>query len=57
MTPYSASRGIRYTAPPGPDGKRVDAEDEEAAEPSTAEVEADGGRADERGDCHAAADD
>ena len=42
MTRYSASRGIRYTAPPGPDGKRRDADEEDAEEPSAAAVEADG---------------
>lgn len=54
MTRYSASRGIRYTAPPGPDGERRDADEEETAEPSTAA--ADGGRADECGNGLAADD-
>lgn len=59
MTRYSASRGIRYTAPPGPDGNRQDADEGEAAtdetaEPSAAEVE--DGHA-ETGDGGVAADD
>lgn len=33
MTRYSASRGIRYSAPPGPDGSRTD--DDEAAQAQT----------------------
>lgn len=59
MTRYSASRGIRYTAPPGPDGERGDADEQEeeaAAEGSAVEVEVDGGRT-ETGDCGLAADD
>jgi hypothetical protein len=30
MTRYSASRGIRYSAPPGPDGRRTDANEAES---------------------------
>lgn len=53
MTRYSASRGIRYTAPPGPDGERRDdepEEEEETAGSPAAEVEADGGRPDATAD-------
>lgn len=57
MTRYSASRGIRYTAPPGPDGNRRDADEEgeEAVVSPTADVEADGGA--RTGDGGLAADD
>lgn len=57
MTRYSASRGIRYTAPPGPDGNRRDADEEEAetAVSPAADVEADGGT--QTGDGGVAADD
>lgn len=38
MTRYSASRGIRYSAPPGPDGNRTEATDaNESADESVEE--------------------
>lgn len=45
MTRYSASRGIRYCAPPGPNGDRTDetATEADAAEtPLDAEADPDG---------------
>lgn len=45
MTRYSASRGIRYSAPPGPNGDRTDetATETDAAEtPLDAEADPDG---------------
>jgi hypothetical protein len=53
MTRYSASRGIRYPAPPGPSGDRTDAVEAtaESGADQTAEAEPvderNGGRADD----------
>lgn len=52
MTRYSASRGILYSAPPGPSGNRADASDEageaaaeEAADTAGPTADADAGTA------------
>lgn len=39
MTRFSASRGIIYSAPPGPDGSRTDAADPAGATDGAAEEE------------------
>lgn len=41
MTRFSASRGIIYSAPPGPDGSRTDAEDPAASTDGAADEEPD----------------